>query len=101
MNKFKVGDEVQITSGRDRVKKGKVGRVLARENMLVISGANLYKRHRKATRTQKAGIYEIERPLSMSKVALVCPKCARPTRVGFKIDGKTKNRICKKCQGVI
>ncbi len=101
MNKFRVGDEVQITSGRDRVKKGKVGRVLTRENMLVVSGVNLYKRHRKATRTQKAGIYEIERPLSMSKVALICPKCARPTRVGFKIDGKTKNRICKKCQGVI
>ena len=99
MFKFKVGDEVQITSGRDKGKKGKVEKVIASENALVVAGVNIYKRHRKVTRNQKAGIFEIARPISVAKLVIVCPKCGKPTRVGFTQEGSSKNRICKKCKG--
>jgi len=77
MFKFKVGDEVLVTSGRDKGKKGKVEKVFPSEYKLVVSKVNIYKRHRKATRQRGAGIYEIARPISVSKVAIICPKCAK------------------------
>ncbi len=101
MFKFKVGDQVLITAGRDKNQKGKVEKVLTSENKLVVSGINIYKRHRKVSRNQPAGIYQIARPIPTSKVAIICPKCGKPTRVGFEKVGKSKNRICKKCKGVI
>ena len=99
MFKFKIGDEVKITTGKDKGKVGKIEKIFAHENKLVVTGVNIYKRHRKVTRTQPAGIYEIARPLSTSTVAIICPKCGKPTRVGFLMEGKIKVRICKKCQG--
>lgn len=101
MLKFKVGDEVIITSGRDKSRKGKIEKVFASEASLIVSGVNTYKRHRKVTKNQAAGIYEISRPISTAKVAIICPKCGKTTRVSFKIEGKEKNRICQKCKGVI
>lgn len=101
MFKFKVGDEVIVTAGKDKGTKGKVEKVLAWQDKLIVSGVNIYKRHRKVTRNQPAGIYEISRPISIAKVSIICPKCTRATRIGFKLEGKTKNRICKKCKGVI
>ena len=101
MFKFKTGDEVLITTGRDKGKKGKIEKVLKGENKIIVGAVNIYKRHRKATRTQPAGIYEIARPMPLASVAIVCPKCSKPTRVGFLFEGKTKNRICRKCKGVI
>lgn len=101
MFKFKKGDEVQITAGRDKGKRGKVEKVMISENKLIITGVNIYKRHKKVTRTQSAGIYEITRPIPTANIVLICPKCNRMTRVGFKKDAKGKNRICKKCQAVI
>ncbi|MBI3283140.1 50S ribosomal protein L24 [Candidatus Curtissbacteria bacterium] len=101
MFKFKVGDEVQVTTGKDKSKKGKIEKVLKRENKIIVAGVNVYKRHRKVTRNQPAGIYEITRPIVSSKVALICPKCGKSTRIGVAVEGKTKVRICKKCQGRI
>lgn len=101
MFKFKVGDQVIVSTGRDRGKKGKVEKVHARESKLVVSGINIYKRHKKVTRNEKAGIYEITRPIAVSKVALICPKCSKPTKVGFLVNQKAKNRVCKLCRGVI
>ena len=99
MFKFKVGDQLQIVSGRDKGKKGTVEKVLPSEDKLIVSGVNIYKRHRKATRGQSAGIYEIARPISVSKVKIICPKCSKLTRVAIVIEGKTKKRLCKKCKG--
>lgn len=101
MFKYKVQDQVQVIIGRDKGKKGKIEKILKNENKLVVSQINVYKRHRKVSRTQPAGIYEITRPILASKVALICPKCGRITRIGFEKNGKTKNRICKKCKGTI
>ncbi|HSX19094.1 MAG TPA: 50S ribosomal protein L24 [Candidatus Saccharimonadales bacterium] len=101
MFKYKVGDQVQVTTGKDKSKKGKIEKVLTKENKIIVSGVNLYKRHRKVSANQPAGIYEITRPMLASKVAIICPKCNKLTRVGFKIEGKTKVRVCKKCKGQI
>lgn len=97
MFKFAVGDQVLIRSGREKGKKGNIEKVLKGENKVVVSGVNIYKRHRKATRDQKAGIYEVKRPINIANVEIICPKCSKPTRIGFTIEGKIKSRICKKC----
>lgn len=99
MFKFKVGDEVLVTAGRDKGKKGKVEKVFPKLGKITVDSVNIYKRHKKVSRSQAAGIYEIARPIDVAKVALICPKCTKPTRVGFSIEGKNKVRICKKCQG--
>ena len=101
MFKFKVQDDVFITAGRDKGKKGKIEKVFPKENKVVVSGINIYKRHKKVTRSQAAGIYEIARPISVASVQIICPKCEKLTRVGFSKVGKEKQRICKKCKGVI
>lgn len=101
MFKFKKGDEIIVTSGRDKGKKSKIDRVLSRENKIMASGINVYKRHKKVSQNKAAGIYEIIRPIDVAKIAIICPKCSKQTKVGFKIEGKTKLRICKKCKGTI
>ena len=99
MFKFRIGDEILVCTGRDKGKKGKIEKVLQRENKVVVTNVNVYKRHRKVAKNRPAGIYEIARPIQVANIALVCPKCNRPTRIGFVIEGQEKKRICKKCQG--
>ncbi|MBI2594307.1 50S ribosomal protein L24 [Candidatus Curtissbacteria bacterium] len=101
MFKFKVGDEVLVTSGKDKGKRGKIEKVLPKQDRLVVAGVNLYKRHKKVSRTRPAGIFEFTRPIPTANVAIVCPKCAKATKVGFAQEGKTKIRICRKCRGSI
>lgn len=101
MFKFKVADQVLVTTGREKGKKGKIEKVFARDNKITIAGVNFYKRHKKVTKNQAAGIYEITRPLDVAKVAIICPKCQKQTRIGFTLERKVKKRICKKCKGVL
>jgi large subunit ribosomal protein L24 len=101
MFKFKKGDEIRVISGRDKGKKSKIDKVITKENKIIASGINVYKRHKKVSPNKPAGIYESVRPIDVSKIAIICPKCNKPTKVGFKIEGKTKQRICKKCKGSI
>jgi large subunit ribosomal protein L24 len=97
-SKFKTGDLVKVTLGKDRGRKGKIEKVLLKKQAVLIPGINLYKKHVKGAEGRKAGIYEIPRPLDFAKIALVCPKCKKPTRVGFKIVEQEKLRVCKKCK---
>ena len=101
MNKFKKGDEIIVTAGRDKGKKSKIEKMLTGENKVIAAGINVYKRHRKVSQNKAAGIYEITRPMDVSKIAIICPKCNKQTKVGFKIDGRDKIRVCKKCKGTI
>jgi large subunit ribosomal protein L24 len=96
-------DTVVITTGKDRGKKGKVRRAFPNEDKLVVEGLNMIKRHSRARRaTRQAGIIEMEAPIHVSDVMLVCNKCGNPTRVSFRFldDGK-KVRICNSCREVI
>lgn len=97
--KIKKNDTVLIISGKDRGKKGKVIKVLSRENRIVIEGANLRKKHISARRAgEKGQIVEIAVPLDVSNIKLICPKCKKPTRVGHRVVERGKFRICKKCK---
>ena len=101
--KVRKNDTVQVLAGRDKGKQGKVTRVIPKEDRVVIEGVNIRKRHTRARRPgEQAGIVEFPAPLHVSNVAVVCAKCGRPTRVGFRLlaDG-TKVRYCKRCEEVI
>jgi large subunit ribosomal protein L24 len=96
--KIKNGDTVLIISGKDRGKKGKVIKVLIEENRIVVEGANLRKKHtRPKKQGEKGQIVEIAAPLDVSNVKLICPRCKKATRIGYRVAEKNKFRICKKC----
>ena len=92
-------DLVMVTAGRDKGKKAKVLRVLPARMRALVEGINYVKKHARRTREdQKGGIVQREMPIAVSNLALVCPKCNRPVRVGFnKLADGTKVRACKKC----
>ena len=101
--KVRKNDTVQVLAGRERGKQGKVIRVIPKEQRVVIEGVNIRKRHTRPRRQgEQGGIVEFPAPLHVSNVAVVCAKCARPARVGFRIlaDG-TKVRVCKRCDELI
>ena len=97
-------DNVVVTTGKDRGKRGRVLKILADKNRLVVEGVNIIKRHTKPNpqRGIKGGLVEREAGLHASNVQLVCPECGKPTRLGAKVlgDGR-KVRICRKCEGVV
>ena len=93
------GDMIQIIAGREKGKTGKVLKVLRDSNRVIVEKLNLVKRHTKPTqKNPQGGILEKEGSLSYSNVLLLCPKCNRGVRVGRKISGEKKLRICKKCR---
>jgi large subunit ribosomal protein L24 len=98
MLKFKAGDTVKITSGKDKGREGKIERIFPDVSRALIPGLNIYKKHVKSRPGQKGGIFDIPRPFPFSKISLICPNCKKITRVGFKMVGKEKLRICKKCK---
>jgi len=100
--KIKKGDKVKILIGKDRGREGTVEVVLAKEKKVLVAGLNIYKKHTKPTKEgEKGGIIEKSRPIDIAKVALICPKCQQPTRVGYQVTGGEKQRICKKCKAII
>ncbi len=96
--KFKIGDNVKITAGKDKGRDGKIEKIFPKTLKVVVPGVNLYKKHVKGFQGQKGGIYDIPRPLGLGKIALICPKCKKITSIGFSTKGEKKARICKKCK---
>ena len=95
---------MQVTTGKDRGKRGKIETVFPKKKAVLVAGVNIYKRHLKPRGEGKpGGIVDITKPLSVAKIALICPKCGEPTRVGYQEKGESqsKMRICRKCKGVI
>ncbi len=100
--KYKIhkDDNVEILAGKDKGKRGTVVRVFEKGEhcRVIVGGANLVKKAIKRRSNQDAGgIAEVEAPLDISNVALVCKKCGRPVKAGYKIDGDKKIRVCRKC----
>lgn len=101
--KIRRNDTVLVVLGKDRGKKGKVRKALPAKGKVTIEGVNMTKRHSKARgAARQAGIIELESPLDVSNVMLICGKCSKPTRVGFRFleDGK-KARVCRSCYEII
>lgn len=102
MRKIRSGDTVLVTSGRNKGQQGTVRINLIEKDRVVIEGVNIVKKHIKRGRARQAGIVEVEAPLHVSNVMLVCPSCKQPTRVGVHAGGDGKNvRFCKKCNADI
>ncbi len=100
--KFKKGDKIKIISGKDKGKEGKIEKVYKKSNKILIPGINLYKRHiKKNEKLPQGGIIDIPRPFEASKAMLICSKCNKITRIGYKLEKEKKVRICKKCQSKI
>jgi len=96
--KFRIGDLVKVTIGKDKGREGKIEKLFLKKGKVLVPGVNIYKKHVKSVGEVKGGIYDLPRPLALSKIALICPKCKKVTRIGMRIAGKEKNRICKKCK---
>jgi large subunit ribosomal protein L24 len=100
--KIKKGDKVLIIKGKDRGKVGQVIKALPKDNKVVIEGLNLVKKHIKPRKEgEKGKIVTVPKPIFVSNIKLVCPKCNKATKIGYKIEGQNKNRYCKKCQKLI
>jgi len=97
--KIRKGDTVKIVTGQDQGKKGKVLQVYPNQNKLTIEGLNLQIKH---TRPKKEGEkgqkIQYPAPLDISNIKIVCPKCNKPSRIGFKkLADQKKMRRCTKC----
>lgn len=97
MNKLKVGDKVKVLRGKDKGRDGVLEKLLPKKSKGFVAEINVYKKHVKGISGQKGGIYDIPRPMDLSKLLLICPKCKKTTRVGFKKVADKSVRICKKC----
>jgi large subunit ribosomal protein L24 len=98
IKKIKKGDEVIVTAGKDKGKKGKIDAVFSKENKVIVTGVNQYKRHMKAkSQSQPSEIITLTKPLPIGNIALVCPKCHLQTRVGIRREKKESIRFCRKC----
>lgn len=102
MARLKKGDVVAVLSGKDRGKQGKILRLLPNRRAALVERINLLKSFERRTRTdQPGGIVEKEAPIALEKLALVCPRCSRPSRVGWSVTDGAKHRICKRCGEVL
>jgi large subunit ribosomal protein L24 len=100
--KLKKGDNVKVIKGKDKGKTGKIEEVFPKLNKVLVANVNLYKRHLKAkSQSQPSEIITLTKPLPEANVVLICPKCGKQTRVGYKIEKNIKSRICKKCKSQI
>lgn len=99
---IKKGDTVSILAGKDRGKTGKVVRVDAKEKRVVVEGLNLVKKHvRPKKQGEKGEVVSMPRAVDISNIAVICSSCKKPTRLGSRMDGETKVRVCAKCKASI
>jgi len=100
--KFIKGDQIKITSGKDKGKTAEITKVFYKKDQVLAKGINTVKRHIKGREGVESGIITLEKPISTAKIILICPACSQSTRVGFKTPKSgSKTRICKKCHSVI
>ena len=101
--KFKKGDNVLIITGKDKGRTGKIMKSLPKELKVLVEGMNLRKKHVKPKKQgEKGQVVSIPTPIDISNIKIVCPKCGKATRIGFKISASAiekdiKKRVCKKC----
>ena len=95
--KLKREDNVEVIAGKDKGKRGRILKILRGRDRLVVEGVNIVKKAKKRRNQQdRGGIIEIESAIHYSNVAIICKKCG-PVRIGYKVEGKDKTRICRKC----
>ena len=101
--KVRRSDTVEVMSGKDRGRRGDVRHVITKSNRVVVTGINMVKKHRRQRSLREpSDIIEVESPIHVSNVRLVCRSCDAAVRVGFRLleDGR-KVRFCKRCDEAI
>ncbi len=100
---IKKGDKVKILAGKNKGKTGKVLQVFPKHDKISVEGINLlFKNVRPRKQGEKGQRIQFPAPIVVSNLALICPKCGKVTRVGYKVlENKKKLRICKKCKDII
>jgi large subunit ribosomal protein L24 len=101
--KIRKNDTVLVIAGKDKGKKGKVRFAYPKKQRLIIEGVNFIKKHSRASgAARQAGIIDLEAPIHVSNVMLLCNKCNKPSRIGFeKLEDGRRVRICRSCHEVI
>jgi large subunit ribosomal protein L24 len=95
--KLRKDDQVRIISGRERGKQGKIVRIDLAKGRAIIQGLNMVKKAmKKKSQNDRGGIVEIEAPVRLCNMMIICKKCG-PTRIGYKFEGDAKKRVCRKC----
>jgi large subunit ribosomal protein L24 len=96
-------DQVQVLTGKDRGRRGEVRQVVVEQDRAIVTGVNMMKKHQRSGGPERpGGIIDMEAPIQMSNLAVVCRSCDAAVRVGFRVleDGR-KVRYCKKCNEAI
>ena len=99
----KKNDMVMVIAGKEKGKRGKIIKVIPKKERVIVEKLNILKKHvRPGPKYRQGGIIEMEGPIHVSNVMIICPKCNKPTRIGkkFLADGK-KVRVCKKCGEIL
>jgi large subunit ribosomal protein L24 len=97
--KLKKGDTVKVLAGKDKGKTGQIERIYPDREAVLIAGINEFKKHLKSrSQDQKSEIITINKPLTVSNVAIVCGKCKKASRIGYKMEKGKKVRICRNCK---
>ena len=97
--RIKKNDTIQIMSGKDQGKSGKVLKVFPDQGRVLVDGLNMVKKHvRPRKQGQKGEVISIPRPLNVSNVLLMCSSCGRGVRIGVREESGTKIRFCRKCK---
>ncbi len=103
--KIKKGDQILVRAGKDKGKKGKVQKAFPATKKIVVEDIQLAKKHIRGRKEgEKGQMIQVPQALSVSNVALICPHCKKPTRIGYRLssnDKKLKVRFCRKCQEAI
>ena len=95
---IKKNDTIVVLSGKDKGKQGKVLVAMPADNKVIVEGVNVATCHTKPRKQgDQGGIVKRETPIRSCKVALFCAKCNKGVRVGYKVEGDKKTRICRKC----
>lgn len=99
--KIKKGDKIQVKIGKDKGVKSTIEKVITRTGKIVVKNVNVVIRHIKQSEGVEGGRVKVSKPIPASNVMLICPKCDKQTRVGYKLEGKGKKRFCKSCKADI
>jgi len=96
--RLRKGDTVEVISGAEKGKRGEILKINLETERVIVQAVNFIKKHQRQTRQDvQGGIIELEAPLRIDNLKLVCPKCSKATRIGVNRVGKDRKRVCKKC----
>ena len=100
--KIKKGDNILVISGKDKGKAAKIIKSFPKDAKVLIEGVNLRSRHVKPRKQgEKGQIVRVPVPMDISNVKIICPKCGKAARLGYKVENDKKFRVCKKCHSEV